>query len=328
MMLSFASLMLGNNILSRKTSASALKMSSLSKSPLMDVGTLAKCLNDVKVVDASWHLSDRDGKKEFIDGHIPNARFFDIDRISDKGSNLPHMLPRADQFGAHISEMGISNDDKVVVYTAGGCFSASRCWWTFKIFGHKNVFVLNGGLPAWIESGREIERGDFPSESTSPPKNLVETKGNSWLLNNKGYQAKLVPSMVKTWNQVLQVSESCQNRIIDARSKARFDGKAPEPRAGLASGHIPNSVCVPFTAVLAEGDFTRFRSPDEIKNVFESAGVDINSAEPLITTCGSGVTASVLTFALHLVGRDCGNTPVYDGSWSEWGSRSDLPVSV
>ncbi|CAM9792895.1 unnamed protein product [Ascophyllum nodosum] len=292
-------------------------------------GALTTSHEKIRCVDASWHLDDgRDAKQEFLDGHLPGAVFFDIDEISDKEQSLPHMIPSEDVFSAHVSELGINNDHTVVVYAKQGSFSAPRCWWTFRAFGHEGVHILDGGFPAWEASGGRVEKGEANPTSTRPPSGLVQASGNMWKLKQKGFQSQLNAPMLRTWRQVLsQVEQGKEEagQIVDARSLARFRGEAPEPRAGLAAGHVPGSVSLPFTKVLEEGDVTKFLPPDEIRKAFEDAGVDIDSPLSVTTTCGSGVTAATLTFALELVGRKAERSPLYDGSWTEWGSKDDLP---
>jgi thiosulfate/3-mercaptopyruvate sulfurtransferase len=244
-----------------------------------------------------------------------------------QSSSLVDRLPSADVFAERVSAMGIDQNSHVVVYTQAGCFSAARCWWTFRVFGCDKVSILDGGLPAWEAAGGEVESGKArQTGSTRPSSGLVQKGGNTWLLQKKGFQANLTPSLVKTSHQVLQHSAAGQV-IVDARSVARFRAQAPEPRPGLVGGHIPGSLCVPATEVLQPDDPTSFKSKEEIRSIFEEAGVHLDNPAPIITTCGSGVTAAVLSFAMHLAGRDPLLTAVYDGSWSEWGdpARTDLP---
>ncbi|CAN0007737.1 unnamed protein product [Discosporangium mesarthrocarpum] len=258
---------------------------------------------------------------------MPGATFFDIDEVADKRIPLPHMLPLEELFASKVSGMGISNEHTVVAYTTAGSFSAPRCWWTFKCFGHEKVHVLNGGLPAWVAEGGAVETGEQKTVSTRPSSGLVQASGNAWKLRQKGFQAKLNPSMLRSWRQVLEQINGGKDmgQIVDARPLARFLGQVPEPRPGLAAGHMPGALCVPFSSVLEEGDPTTFKPAADIKKVFEAAGVDLSSPLPLITTCGSGVTAALLTLALEVAGRSAETSPVYDGSWSEWGGRDDLP---
>ncbi|CAM9390422.1 unnamed protein product [Choristocarpus tenellus] len=282
----------------------------------------------IRCVDASWHLgNNRDAHKEFLEGHVPGATFFDIDDIADKTLPLPHMLPSEEVFSRRVSSMGINNDHTVVIYNTAGSFSAPRCWWTFRCFNHKKVHVLDGGLPAWVAEGGMLEVGEEKAVSTRPSAGLVQASGNAWKLKEKGFKSRLNPAMLRSWRQVLEQStgEGGKGQIVDARSLGRFLAQVPEPRKGLAGGHIPSSLCVPFNHVLEEGNLAKFRTATEIRQVFEEAGVDVDSSLPLIATCGSGVTAAVLALALEVAGRDAERSPVYDGSWTEWGSRDDLP---
>jgi thiosulfate/3-mercaptopyruvate sulfurtransferase len=272
---------------------------------LVSTDWLAGNLSDpnLRVLDGSWHLptENRDALAEFHASHITGAQFFDIDGISDKTSELPHMIPTAAQFEQQIAGLGISNDDQVVVYDSHGLFSAARVWWLFRAFGLENIAVLDGGLPKWIAEGRAVS-----SDVTTPVSGAVS--------------AKLNDHIVRSAADVLQASASAREQIIDARPSARFKGEVPEPRAGLRSGHIPNSVNVFFKSVL-NSDGT-LKSADELKAAFQAQGVDLD--QPIITSCGSGVTASVLALALQKIGHT--NHALYDGSWSEWGALHDYPV--
>jgi len=263
---------------------------------------------EIALVDSSWHMGgSRDAFAEYTNCRIPSASFFDIDKISEQPSSLPHMLPSPEFFAQQVGAMGISKDKTVVVYTSEKCFSAARCWWTFKCFGHKKVHILNGGLLAW-QSAYAVESGE-----PKPPIKEV-------------YAAELNTALVKDWRQVLEAVEgSTAMQIVDARSQGRFVGTEPEPRAGLEGGHMPGAKSVPFGKLLVDGDWTTFKSKNEIAQVFTEAGVNLDVDTPIVTTCGSGVTAAILSFGMCLCGKDPSQVPVYDGSWSEWGGRTDLP---
>lgn len=272
------------------------------------VATLLERQNNIKFLDASWHMNkNRNALAEFEHERIPGAQFFDIDEISDHSSSLPHMVPTELEFSKYISSKGISNSDHIIIYGMPGTFSSSRVWWTFRLFGHTNVSILNGGFASWKDNGGKVE-----TELAKPLEGA--------------FTAKLNPNYVSSWQQVLSIVNNGSAQILDARSQARFLAQAPEPRVGLQGGHIPGSLCIPFTSILQLEDTTRFRTPNEIKNVFMDAGIILGSK--VVFTCGSGVTASVLYFALHLLGIDMENLSVYDGSWTEWGARPDLPKIV
>ncbi|MCH9050824.1 MAG: 3-mercaptopyruvate sulfurtransferase [Proteobacteria bacterium] len=261
----------------------------------------------VRIVDASLTLAGdegRDAKTKFAARHIPGAVFFDIDAIADRDSALPHMMPDAETFAASVGALGIGNETRVVVYDSHGLFSAGRAWWMFRAFGHDDVAILNGGFPKWVREDRATE----PGAPQPPPAR---------------FDARLDPARIKDFDQVLANIESRDAQVIDARGSPRFTASAPEPRAGLRGGHIPGSVNLPYPDLLKREDGTLLAAA-ELAKAFSQAGADL--ATPVIATCGSGVTAAALVFALHLLGKD--DAAVYDGSWSEWGGREDAPVET
>ena len=275
--------------------------------PVVTTEWLAKHLgeSDVRVVDGSWHMpqAKRDARAEFEAAHVPGAVFFDIDAVADRTSSLPHMLPSAEGFGAAVGGLGIGNADRIVVYDVRGVVSAARVWWTFRVFGHDAVAVLDGGLRKWQAEGRSVERG-----ATVPAR--------------RAFTARLRPELVRDLNAMRANLASRAAQVLDARSAGRFAGTEAEPRAGLRGGHIPGSLNLPYET-LYRPDGT-LKPPDELRAAIIAAGVDLD--RPVVTSCGSGVTASVLALVLYLVGRP--DTAVYDGSWSEWGSRPDTPVET
>jgi thiosulfate/3-mercaptopyruvate sulfurtransferase len=271
---------------------------------LVSTDWLADHLRDgnLTVVDGSYFLpmQQRDAHAEYRGGHIPGAVFFDIEAVSDHSTELPHMLPGPTQFGEVVGSLGIGDGDTVVVYDSVGLYSAARVWWTFRLFGAKKVYILDGGLPKWKSEGRPLETGD------------AERAARKFTAEMNVGAVALLDDM-----RMAQTDDSIQ--IVDARSPERFAGTAPEPRPGLRSGHMPRSFNVPFGRLIENGHLApRAR----IEAAFTEAGVDLD--KPIITSCGSGVTAAILTFALESIGKE--PKGLYDGSWAEWASRPDLPV--
>ncbi|HTV33095.1 MAG TPA: 3-mercaptopyruvate sulfurtransferase [Methylocella sp.] len=259
---------------------------------------------DVVAVDASFHLPSekRDAKAEYLQGHIPGAVFFDIDAIADHLTDLPHMLPSPDEFAFAMGELGLNEGMRLVVYDSSNLQGGARVWWTLRIFGARDVKILAGGLPRWRSEGRPLEQGK-----------VERPHGH--------FRVQFDPAAVADARAVEQASKTASAQIIDARSAVRFKGQAAEPRPGLRSGHIPGSFNVPWSEVVADG---QLRSPEEVKARLATAG--INLSQPIITTCGSGVTAAILLLALASIGKT--DVRLYDGSWTEWGARSDLRVAV
>lgn len=272
---------------------------------LVTTNWVAENLNNkgVIILDGSHHLptTGRNSASEYAERHISGARFFDIDGISDHNSDLPHMLPSADEFASKVGALGIGDDSHVVIYDTIGTTGAARVWWTFRAMGHAKVSVMDGGLPKWMEEGRQVV-SELPN------------------ITAKQKSAKLNLSLVRSLKQMLDNIDSGQEVVVDARSAGRFNATEPEPRAGMRGGHIPGSRNVPFPEVLNK-DRT-FKSGPQVLAAFELAGVDLT--QPMVTTCGSGVTASTLALALFNAGKE--DVAVYDGSWSEWGSRQDTPI--
>jgi thiosulfate/3-mercaptopyruvate sulfurtransferase len=257
---------------------------------------------DVVVVDGSYYLPNqkRDAREEYLTAHIPGAVFFDVDEVSDKTSNLPHMLPTPEAFSSAMRQRGIGDGLTIVVYDGAGLFSAARVWWTFKVFGVRDVFVLDGGFPKWKAENRPI---DFGEVRRTP----------------RHFTARFDNGAVATMADVQKALANGGPQVVDARSAERFAGTAPEPRPGLPSGHMPGAFNVPFGDIVEDG---RLLDPERIAAAFRKGGVDLD--RPVITSCGSGVTAAVLWLGLHAIGK--APKSLYDGSWTEWASRAGNPI--
>ncbi|MCY4307529.1 MAG: 3-mercaptopyruvate sulfurtransferase [Rhodobacteraceae bacterium] len=252
---------------------------------------------DLRILDASWYLpgDNRNPFEEYSRFHIPGARFFDIDKIADRNSRLPHMVPSQELFATKVRTMGIGNGHQIVVYDTAGIFSSPRVWWLFKLMGHKDIAVLDGGFPKWLAEGREVE-DVFPQ------------------INERHYYSRKQAQLVKSHAEVQKASSEGSPQILDARSKARFMGTVPEPRPSLRAGNIPNSINLPYTNLLNKNG--TLKEKKDLLEEFESSGLDLD--KPVITSCGSGITASILFLALDMIGHR--NISLYDGSWVEWGS--------
>jgi thiosulfate/3-mercaptopyruvate sulfurtransferase len=259
---------------------------------------------DLRIIDATWYMPQlkRDPRAEFAAAHIPGAVFFDIDAIADHSTSLPHMLPDAETFARAVGALGIGSGDRVVAYGGKHLVASARAWWTFRVFGHEEVAVLDGGLPRWRVEGRPLE-GSVP------------------LPASQIFTAKLHPDLVRDLAAMRDNVASRREQVVDARSHGRFVGTEPEPRPGLRSGHIPGSVSLSYDR-LFRGDDGTLLPVDELRRAFEHSGVDVN--RPVTATCGSGVSAAVLALGLSVLGRS--DVAVYDGSWTEWAGRDDTPV--
>lgn len=261
---------------------------------------------DIVIVDASYYLPDagRDGRAEYNEQRIPGAVFFDIDEIADTQSPLPHTMPPAEKFSSQMRKMGIGDGMRIVVYDGAGLFSAARVWWMFRTFGHTDVAILDGGFPKWLAEDRPVE--------TMPPS----------IRQQRHFTARFAASNVRDKADVLRAIETGSAQLADARSPGRFTAKEPEPRQGMRGGHMPGAANVHYRTLL-NPDGT-LKSTSDIQQVFKAAGIDLS--KPVITTCGSGVTAAILTLGLTLTGHNTNS--LYDGSWADWGSAPDTPVET
>ncbi|MEX5429279.1 3-mercaptopyruvate sulfurtransferase [Klebsiella michiganensis] len=266
---------------------------------------LAEHIDDpeIQIIDARMAppgQEERDLNAEYQAGHIPGAVFFDIEALSDHTSPLPHMMPRAEAFAVAMRELGVSSDKHLVVYDEGNLFSAPRAWWMLRTFGVEKVSIVAGGLEGWRRDGLPLEQG------------LPE-------LPEGDFDGRVDPLAIKRLTDVLLVSHEGSAQIVDARPAGRFNGQVAEPRPGLRSGHIPGALNVPWTELVINGEL---KTTDELNEIFARQGVDFE--RPIIASCGSGVTAAVVVLALTTLGVD--GVSLYDGSWSEWGARTDLPI--
>jgi thiosulfate/3-mercaptopyruvate sulfurtransferase len=280
-------------------------MTDLPADPLVDVAWLSNHLGapDIRVVDATWFMpgDPRDARLLHVEGRIPGAVFFDIDEIADTSSPLPHMLPSPEKFASRMRKLGIGDGARIVIYDRHGVFSAARAWWTFRTMGKDDVVVLDGGLPAWVAAGGEIEDG--------PPLKPSE----------RHFTARFRRDLVRDLADMRSAIGGA-TAILDARPRGRFEGRDPEPRAGLKCGCMPGAVNVPFSDLLTEDK--RMKSREALVALFAETPVD--ARQPPIATCGSGITASVIALALARTGR--WDAAVYDGSWAEWGALDDTPT--
>jgi thiosulfate/3-mercaptopyruvate sulfurtransferase len=275
-------------------------------SPLVSTEWLAAHLGEVRVVDASWYMPDekREPAKEFLVEHIPGAVFFDIDGISDHVTDLPHMMPTPEAFAAAVSALGLSDGDTIVVYDGSGVFSAPRAWWALRQMGHEKVFVLDGGFPKWRAEGRVVAKWkrEYPEPGS--------------------FHARPVAALARDYDAVLAHVRNGDAQILDARSASRFIGEEKDPRAGLKSGHMPGATNIHWRSLLTHDN--TLKDDHGLQQVFAEKGVDMRA--PIVTTCGSGISAAILMLALHKLGA--ADVALYDGSWAEWGGKENAPVTT
>jgi thiosulfate/3-mercaptopyruvate sulfurtransferase len=260
---------------------------------------------DLRIVDATYYLpmQNKNAKAEYLERHLPGAIFFDLDDISDTASTLPHMLPPPEKFASRVRKLGIGDGNRIVIYDAQGMMSAARVWWMFRIFGAREVAILDGGLPKWLAEGRPVDDGQV-------------------LLQERHFTARLDNTQVRGKDQVRRNIDSKREQVLDARTAGRFHATEPEIWPGRRSGHIPGAYNLPYGQLL-KPDMT-FKDADTMRALYEGAGIDLK--KPVVTSCGSGITACVLAFGLHLIGHR--DVAVYDGSWAEWGLPGDTPVAT
>ena len=277
----------------------------LNSQPLVSTSWLTENINNpnIRIFDSSWHMPNagRNAKAEYDNAHIAGALFFDVDEIADTENSLPHMMPSEEKMAVRLRSLGISNSDHIIMYDNSVDLSATRGWYMFKTFGHEKVSVLDGGLTKWVSEGQPVT-------------------DDITIFAKSHYIASKDENATRSVEQLIKNVTSKNEQVIDARSNGRFLGTEPEPRTTLKSGRIPNSFNVPFNTLF--NDDKTFKSPNDIKEIFLNSGADLN--KPIVTSCGSGITACTLLFALELIGQD--NKSLYDGSWTEWGSHPDTPV--
>ena len=276
---------------------------------LLNAASLAKIIDnsDVSIIDGSFYLpqANRDVRKDFQEAHIPGSIFFDINEVADVSTSLPHMLPDPEIFAEKVGKLGISNQDHVVCYdTNNGAMAAMRVFWTFKVFGHEKLSVLEGGLNSWRQQGYEVSNKQTPIA----PTNYISRTANQ--------------ALVRSIEQVIENLGTNAEQFVDVRSSGKFLATEPEPRPDLRSGHIPGSLNLPFQKIFDPKNGGRILTAEKLIHLISNAGID--PSKPIIASCGSGVTAAVLYFSLYLLGYD--TAAIYDGSWTEWASRDDTPI--